>query len=196
MRVNYMNGMVMMALAMGAIFVFAGVLRADETKQAIVFSGGHEIGDHDYGRPVALIAAGLGVETDVFREAFSGVTPARGRGPTEAEARKNKEAMMKVLRPHGVTNERLDEVANYYRFRPDSGRIWPTREAKGYAIVEDAKVKRIVMTDLGSGYCNAPTATIKGASGTLLRVTLHYDKNLEQNGSIASVEMVTSEDAK
>ena len=34
------------------------------------------------------VAAGMGVTPDTFREAFSGVTPARGRGPTGDEARK------------------------------------------------------------------------------------------------------------
>jgi hypothetical protein len=61
-----------------------------------------------------LIAAGLSVRPEVFREAFSGVTPARGRGPTREEARKNKAALLKVLAPQGVTNERLDEVSDYY----------------------------------------------------------------------------------
>ncbi len=44
----------------------------------VKITGGHVIARNDFGRPVALIAAGLGVEPDVFREAFSGVTPARG----------------------------------------------------------------------------------------------------------------------
>ncbi len=59
----------------------------------VQISGGHDIGKNDFGRPVALIAAALGVKPDVFREAFSGVTPARGRGPTGDEARKNKAAL-------------------------------------------------------------------------------------------------------
>src|SRR5262249_26765874 len=76
--------------------------RADaaETKVPVTFSGGHEIGKNDFGRPVVLMAAALGVKPEVFREAFSGVTPARGRGPTGEEARKNKAALMKVLSPH------------------------------------------------------------------------------------------------
>ncbi len=47
--------------------------------------------------PVALIAAALGVESQVFRDAFSGVHPARGRGPTDAEARANKQVLMAAL---------------------------------------------------------------------------------------------------
>ena len=69
------------------------------------------------------------MKPEEFRKAFSGVTPAHGRGPTGAEARRNKEALMKVLKPLGVTNERMDEVANYYRFRPQNGELWPTKPA-------------------------------------------------------------------
>ena len=46
------------------------------------FSGGHEIGKNDFGRPVPLIAAALGVPPDDFRKAFSGVTPSRGGPPS------------------------------------------------------------------------------------------------------------------
>ena len=88
---------------------------ADEAKFPVMFSGGHDTDARDGGRPIVLIAAALEVSPDVFREAFRGVTPAKGRGPTEDEAKKNKAALMKVLRPHGVTNDRLDEVSNFYR---------------------------------------------------------------------------------
>src|SRR5689334_2006192 len=70
--------------------------KAAETKVPVTFSGGHDIGKNDYGRPVVLMAAALGVKPDEFRQAFSGVRPAHGRGPTGAEARRNKEALMKV----------------------------------------------------------------------------------------------------
>src|SRR6187401_3427110 len=108
-------------------------IRADETKVPVTFSGGHDLGKNDYGRPCTLMAAALGVKPDEFRKAFSGVTPARGRGPTGAEARRNKEALMNVLAPLGVTNDRMDEVANYYRFRPQNGELWPTKDAHAEA---------------------------------------------------------------
>jgi hypothetical protein len=166
--------------------------QAAEMKLPITFSGGHEIGRKDYGRPVALIAAALQVETDVFREAFSGVTPARGGGPSPDEARRNKSALMKVLAPHGVTNDRLDEVSNYYRYRRQSGEIWPTAAAKAYAVVVNGKIKKIVVTEPGSGYCNPPTATVNGLENVSLKVTLHFDTQLEKNGGIASVELSKS----
>lgn len=157
---------------------------------AVVFSGGHDIGKKDFGRPVTLIAAGLGVEPDVFRKAFSGVTPARGRGPTREEAQKNKAALMKVLAPKHVTNDRLDEVSNYYRFRPERGELWPTSEAKAYAVVEDGQLKRIVVTKPGSGYCSPPQVKVAGFSRRKFVVELHYDKNLKKNGGIAAVKLV------
>lgn len=80
------------ALAVGAF-----LLAAPADENAVTLSGGHDIGKDDHGRPGALIAAALGVNTEVFREAFGGVTPAKGRSPTE-------EARMKVLGPHGVSD--------------------------------------------------------------------------------------------
>lgn len=135
------------------------------------------------------MAAALGMTPEVFRKAFSGVTPARGRGPTGAEARANKEALMRVLEPHGVTNERMDEVADYYRFRPQEGELWPTRSAKAEALLVDGKVQRIDVTDAGSGYCSPPAAQVQGISGAKFEVTLGYSKDLTKNGSVAKIEV-------
>lgn len=163
---------------------------AAETKLPVTFSGGHELGKNDYGRPCTLMAAALGVKPDEFRKAFSGVTPARGRGPTGGEARRNKAALMKVLTPLGVTNERMDEVADYYRFRPQDGELWPTKPAQAEAIVSDGKIVKIVVTDPGSGYCTPPKATVKGFESVRLEATIKYDKDLKKNGGIEAVEIV------
>src|SRR5215218_7061953 len=82
--------------------------RASETQLPITFSGGHETDPRDHGRPVVLVAAALGVTPDVFRTAFRGVTPARNGRPSPQQARSNKDALMRVLKPYGITNERLD----------------------------------------------------------------------------------------
>lgn len=160
-----------------------------ETKIPVTFSGGHDIAKNDYGRPITLMAAALGVKPDEFRKAFSGVTPARGRGPTGAEARRNKEALMKILKPLGVTNERMDEVANYYRFRPQNGELWPTKPAVGYAIVEDGKIKKVVVTEAGSGYCSPPKVTVKGFEKVPLAARLKLVTDLKKNGGIESIEV-------
>ncbi len=174
------------------VVVTSAITLAAETKVPVSFSGGHEIGKNDYGRPVVLIAAALEVKPDVFREAFSGVTPARGRGPSAEEARKNKAALMKVLSPHGVTNERLDEVSDYYRYQPQRGQLWPTTAAKAHAIVERGKVKRIVVTDPGSGYCSPPDVKLDGFPNLDLKATLAFTKDLKRNGIIVAVEVVDS----
>ena len=48
------------------------ILASDVT---VTIASGLETDPVDNGRPVVLIAAALGVPTEVFREAFSGVTP-------------------------------------------------------------------------------------------------------------------------
>lgn len=152
------------------------------------FSGGHEIGPKDYGRPCVLIAAALGVKTEVFREAFSGVTPAKGRGPSGDEARRNKDALLKVLGPHGITNERIDEVSNFYRYRPQNRELWKHKEAKAHAIVENGNVTQVVVTDPGFGYSSPPKVTVTGLPDAELSVSLLFDKDFQKNGSIKAIQ--------
>ena len=182
-------GPLVFALAIGVASVFCGTARAAEMEVPVTFSGGHGTDPKDGGRPVVLVAAALGVKPEVFREAFSGVTPARGGKPSQEEARRNKAALMKVLEPHGVTNDRLDEVSNYYRYQPQRGELWMTTPAKAYAVVEDGKVKRIVVTDPGSGYSTPPKATVQGMDNVQLKVTVQFGKDLKKNGGIGSIEV-------
>lgn len=161
-----------------------------DTMVPVEISGGHEYGKNDFGRPVVLIAAALDVKPEVFREAFSGVTPARGRGPSGDEARKNKAALMKVLAPKGVTNERLDEVSDYYRFQPQSGKLWTNKPAKAHAIIIDGKVDRIVVTEPGSGYCSTPKIVVAGYEKQKFEAKLSFSKDLKKNGAIAAIEVV------
>lgn len=166
---------------------------AAEKTVPVAFSGGHETDRKDGGRPVVLIAAALGVKTEVFREAFRGVTPSKNGPPTGEEARRNKDALMKVLKPHGITNDRLDEVSNYYRYRPQDGELWPTKSAKAHAVVVDGKVTRIVVTEAGSGYSSPPTATIEGMDGVRLGVRLKFGKDVKVNGSVSAVDLGAAE---
>ena len=158
-------------------------------KVPLTFSGGHDTDPQDHGRPVVLVAAGLGVKPEVFREAFRGVTPARDGKPSPEQQRNNKEALMKVLKPLGVTNDRLDEVSNYYRYQPQRGELWKMTPAEGHAVVENGKIKRIVVTEPGSGYSSPPQATVQGMETTTLKVTLHFDKDLKKNGSVERIEI-------
>ena len=180
-------------LALGMVVAMVGTgcspSLAGEKQIPIVFSGGHDLDPSDNGRPVVLVAAGLGVSPEVFRAAFRGVTPARDGKPSGDEARRNKDALLKVLAPHGVTNERLDEVSDYYRYQPQHGGLWKTREAKAHALVEDGKIKQIVVTEPGAGYTTPPKASLKGMEQLSLKVTVHIDKDLKKNGAVGSVEL-------
>jgi hypothetical protein len=165
-----------------------GPAEAPGTK-TVTFSGGHETDPRDKGRPVVLIAAALGVEPVVFREAFSGVTPAKDRPPTKEEAQRNKEALMKVLAPLGVTNERLDEVSDHYRYKPGKDQLWKHTPAKAHAVLENGKVTRVVVTETGSGYTTPPEAKIQGMEQVKLKVTIQFSKDMSKNGSISSIEV-------
>src|SRR5579883_2056967 len=113
--------LLVIALALGVAYLSSGSAEAGDGKLPVTFAGGHGTDPADGGRPVALIAAALGVPAEVFREAFRGVTPAKDGKPSQEQAQRNKAALMKVLRPHGVTGDRLDEVSDYYRYRPQKG---------------------------------------------------------------------------
>ena len=160
-------------LATAGCLVAAGILlmhhasAADDPKYPVTFAGGHDYDKkRDHGRPVVLIAASLEVTPDVFREAFSGVRPAKGSGgPSEEEAKKNKAALMNVLKPHGVTNERLDEVSNFYRFRPQNGELCGGGRREAHAVVENGKITQIVVDEPGYGYSSPPSATVRGMDG-------------------------------
>ena len=97
---------------------------------------------------------------------------------------------MKVLEPHGVTNERLDEVSDYYRYQPQRKKLWKTTPAKGNAIIEDGKVKEIVVTEPGSGYSSVPTVSVEGMDKVTLKVTLKFGKDLKKNGAVDTIEVV------
>ncbi len=160
------------------------------THVPVVFSGGHDTDERDRGRPVVLVAGALGVAPEVFREAFSHVHPAgvNSGGPTEGQTRENKKALMDALGRYGVTNDRLDEVSNYYRYVRSRGEMWPTKAAAAYAVVEKGKVTGYVVTDGGSGYSSEPTISLPGIKDAPApRVQLSFNKAFESNGSVASI---------
>jgi hypothetical protein len=131
------------------------------TRVPVVFSGGYETVPRDRGRPVVLIAAALGVPSDVFRKAFSRVRPApAGTRPDPQQVRKNKEVLLKALGPYGVTNDRLDEVSNYYRYVRSRGELWPTKPATGF-------------------------------DNLAAKVELSFGKKFESNGSVAAIKLAT-----
>lgn len=164
------------------------VPQAKTEKVEVRIWGGHETDSRDRGRPVALVAGALGVPSEVFREAFSHVTPApAGVQPDPAQVRRNKEELLNVLGRYGITNDRLDTVSNYYRYRREAGEMWPTTPAKAYAVVSKGVVTKIVITDAGSGYSSAPVLSIPGHEGLNLRARLSFGPDFAKNGSIQSI---------
>ena len=129
----------------------------------VVFAGGYRNNPVDHGRPVALVAGALGVAPEVFREAFSHVHPAGpGKGPEPEQVRDNKAALMKALGKYGITNDRLDEVSNRYRYAQWRGERWAAKPAKAFAVVENGNITKFVVTDGGYGYTSLPEVSVPG----------------------------------
>lgn len=166
----------------------ASAQAGEVSRVPVVFSGGHETDPRDGGRPVALVAGALGVPPDVFREAFSHVRPApAGTEPDPEQVRKNKSALMAALGRHGITNERLDTVSNYYRYVRGRGELWPTKPAAAFALVKDGVVTGYEITNGGSGYSSPPTVSVPGVKGSAAEVHVSFDKLFEKNGAVSAI---------
>lgn len=151
---------------------------------------GYQTDPRDGGRPVGLIASALEVDEQIFRIAFSEVRPARGGPPSEATKRANKKILMDALSPHGVTDERLNEVSNFYRYRPEAGEMWTHRAAKINAVIENGQVTDFVVEDPGFGYLCEPKVSVVGYPEVQVQVSIAFDRDLHRNGRIESLELV------
>ncbi len=162
-----------------------------ETQVAVTFNGGHDTVGVDRGRPVILIASALNVPPEVFRKVFSGVHPAGpgSGGPTNEEAQKNKQVLMEGLGPYGVTDDRLNEVSNYYRYRRDTGELWQHADATATATVRNGVVTAITVTNPGAGYSSQPTISVPGVGAVNATVTIAYGTDLDKNGSIKDISL-------
>ena len=156
----------------------------------VIFCGGYETDRRDGGRPVVLIAAALGIDAEVFRDAFSNVQPARNGKPTAAHARANKEVLMAALGKYGITNERLDEVSNYYRYQPQKNELWTHKVALAKAVVENGRVVGFEIVNPGSGYSSVPRIEVAGYPNVKVEATLESDTDLSTNGRVASLNIV------
>ena len=161
---------------------------SETTSVTITIDGGLETDPVDGGRPVVLVAAALGVPTEVFREAFAGVTPAgAGEEPDSAQVALNKQALLDVLGPYGVTNEQLDAASNFYRYNGSAGEMWPHESATAVAIVENGVVTSVTITNPGYGYSSIPTVTL--STGQHATAALAFGQNTATNGSISSISL-------
>ena len=176
-------------LAITTLAIISTAANGQTKRIPITFTGGYETDRRDGGRPIILIAAALGVPSEVFRKAFSGVTPARGRAPEPEQVRRNKDALLSVLSPYGITNDRLDTVSDYYRYQPERGERWPATPAQAYAVVSKGKIVSIKITRPGSGYSSPPSVLIPGFENLTPVVTVSYSKQFEVNGAVRAISI-------
>jgi hypothetical protein len=164
-------------------------LPAGVTRVPVVFSGGHDTEGVDHGRPVILIASALGVKPEVFRETFSHVHPAGpGKGgPTDAEARQNKAALMEGLGKYGITNERINEVSNFYRYASWKGGIWRNTPAAANALVKNGAIIGYEITSGGAGYTTPPTVSVPDTKAAPAKVELSFGKDFQTNGAVTAI---------
>jgi hypothetical protein len=163
----------------------------DVTCFPVMISGGHETDPRDHGRPVLLVAGGLGLPPEVFREAFSRVHPvAPGSYPDQERAQQNKGVLLAALAKYGITNQKLDAVSDAYRYKPGSGQLWPNKPATIAAFVRNGEVLSYKVIDGGSGYSSPPKLSVPGARSAPVSVRLSFGQNLSANGSISEVTIV------
>jgi hypothetical protein len=168
-----------------------GDLTNGRARIPVVFSKGHETNPVDHGRPVTLIGPVLGVSPEIFREAFSRVRPARaGMAPSHNRVMENKKALMRVLAPHRVTNERLDTASNYYRYNRSRGEMWPTDSATAYALVHNGEITGFEITDGGSGYSSRPIVTVPGVNKFAAEVQMSFSQQFDKNGSVTAITLM------
>lgn len=163
---------------------------SDAEPGTVLLQGGFQTDRRDNGRPVALIAAALDVKEQVFRDAFSEVRPSRSGPPSDAEASANKKVLMAALSKYGITNDRLDEVSNYYRYRPQDGELWTVVPAKVTAVIKDGKVAGFKIVDGGSGYLTAPKIIVAGHDDVQATATIEFSTTMRENGRVKSIELV------
>jgi hypothetical protein len=163
---------------------------SDTTQVSVIFTGGHDTDPRDRGRPVVLIAAALKVPPEVFREAFTHVTPApAGEQPEAGQVHKNKDALMHALEPYGVTNDRLDEVSNYYRYNRSRGEMWRTVDATAVATISHGVVTGFTITNPGSGYSSPPSISLKGMPDPKASASLSFNTEFGKNGTIKEITL-------
>jgi hypothetical protein len=113
-----------------------------------------------------------------------------GEEPDPEQVRRNKDALLKVLAPYGVTNERLDEVSNYYRYNGSAGEVWRRSAATARAVVRKGKVVALRIVKAGAGYSSTPRLTVVGYPAARVRATIAYGTDLATNGRISKLTLV------
>ena len=176
--------------ALGGAGTGAAATSAQGKVVKLRLTGGHATDPRDNGRPVVLVAAALGVPTAVFRTAFSAVTPAAaGVAPDPAQVLRNKAALLAVLAPYGVTNDRLDAVSDHYRYQGSEGETWTHQAATATALVRGGKVISVKLLTDGAGYSSTPKVTVPGVTGAVVKATVAYGTDLSTNGEVTALKV-------
>ena len=162
----------------------------DAVPGTVFFGGGYETKSVDKGRPVVLIAAALGVTEQVFRDAFSKVNPSSSGPPSRARAQANKKVLMDALGKHGITNERLDEVSNYYRYQSEADELWTVTPAKAAAVIKEGTVTGFEIINAGSGYSSAPEISVADHPDVRVKATIEFTKDLRTNGRVTKFTII------
>ena len=156
----------------------------------VVFHGGGSTDPRGHGRPVSLIAAARAVQDEVFRPAFSGVSPSRWRAPSPLLARDKKKVLMDALGKHGVSNERLDEVSYDYRCNGSAGETWKHSTATATAIIMEGKVTGFTITNAGAGYLIASRVSVVGYGDVEVEATIEFSNDFKTNGRVTSLTVL------
>jgi len=94
---------------------------------------------------------------------------------------------MDALGPYGITNERLDEVSNQYRYPPGPGYMWKHVPASATAIVKDGMITGFKIINAGSGYLTKPKVSVTGFEGVKVKALVRFTQEFTTNGSIESL---------
>ena len=98
--------------------------------------------------------------------------------------------LLRALGKYGITNERLDAVSNYYRYRPGSGSLWRHTPASAKAIIKDGQVTGFTITNPGSGYLTVPSVSVAGYGQVKVKAEIGFSKDLAKNGRVTNLTVV------
>ncbi|MDG1895512.1 MAG: hypothetical protein P8J37_11420 [Fuerstiella sp.] len=102
-------------------------------------------------------------------------------------ARANKKVLMDAIGRYGVSNERLDEVSDYYRYNRSAGEVWKHSPPTTTATVRDGRVTGFDITDPGNGYLVPTSVSVVGFSDIDVEAKIEFSDDFRTNGRIVSI---------
>ena len=139
---------------------------------------------------MVLIAAALKVPTEVFRKAFSGVTPAAGgQEPEAGQVHRNKETLLCVPAPTASPTTNLTRSPTITDTAAAKERCGEMSPAAATAIIHDGVVTGFTITNAGSANSSPPGISIAGMDDPNAKVKLHFGTDFRTNGSIQEITL-------